>query len=142
MQRYTEKHRFCLKKPVTINIRADLDKIKNEKGICLFMTNREKGWFVHVGNRGKPMTDKPKYAWAKALSDAVNLATTAAASVGICLFAGWWLDRRFDTEPWFVALGALLGVATAIKAMWDKMMVNTKRRESSDLKDKEKNREN
>lgn len=88
------------------------------------------------------MTDKPKYAWAKALSDAVNLATTAAASVGICLFAGWWLDRRFDTEPWFVALGALLGVATAIKAMWDKMMRNSQRRQLPDRKETQKDKEN
>lgn len=65
---------------------------------------------------------KPKYGWVRGLSDAVNLATTAAAAVGICLFAGWWLDRRLDTEPLFVALGALIGIATAIKAMWDKMM--------------------
>ncbi len=88
------------------------------------------------------MTDKPKYAWARSLSDAINLATTAAAAVGICLFVGWWLDQRFGTEPWFVALGALLGVATAIKSMWDKMMKNTKRRQGLDRKDTQRDREN
>lgn len=83
------------------------------------------------------MTDKPKYTWARALSDAVNLATTAAASVGICLFAGWWLDKRFGTEPWFVVLGALLGVGTAIKAMWDKMMAGSER-QKTDLNKKDR----
>ncbi len=74
-----------------------------------------------------PEKPKPKYAWVRGLSDAINLATTAAASVGICLFVGWWLDRRFETEPVFVAIGALAGVATAIKVMWDKMMRQNKR---------------
>lgn len=76
------------------------------------------------------MTDKPKLGWVRGLSEAVNLATTIAASVGICLFAGWWLDKRFGTEPWFVALGALLGIATAIKVMWDKMMGRSRRNQS------------
>lgn len=81
---------------------------------------------------------KPKYGWVRGLSDAVNLATTAAASVGLSLFAGWWLDRRFDTEPVFVALGALIGVATAIKVMWDKMM---KQNRHQALKKKEADKE-
>jgi len=69
------------------------------------------------------MAEKKKH-WAKSLSDAINLATTVAAAVAIGILWGHWLDGRFDTGPWLTVLGCLFGVATGMKAMWDKL--NTK----------------
>lgn len=63
--------------------------------------------------------------WVKGLSDAINLATTVAAAVAIGYFGGRWLDARFDTEPWLTVAGFMLGVATGIKAMWDKAIANS-----------------
>ncbi|MDI9467679.1 MAG: AtpZ/AtpI family protein [Syntrophomonadaceae bacterium] len=62
--------------------------------------------------------------WVRSLSDAINMATTIAASVALGYFGGRWLDTRFDTEPWLTVAGFLLGVATGIKVMWDRAMVS------------------
>ncbi len=32
---------------------------------------------------------------------------------GIVTALGWWLDGRFDTAPWLLVVGALLGVTLA-----------------------------
>jgi len=67
---------------------------------------------------------KKNIHWARSLSDAVNLASTVAAAVALGYFVGKWLDGKFDTEPWLTIVGFLLGVATGIKAMWEKAMSN------------------
>ena len=72
------------------------------------------------------MADKKDMKWVKSLSDAVNLATTVAAAVAIGYFAGKWLDGRFDTEPWLTVAGFMMGVATGIKAMWEKTNADKK----------------
>lgn len=69
------------------------------------------------------MTQQKKH-WARALSDAINLVTTIAASIGLCGVGGWWLDGKFGTDPWLTVLGVLLGVATGMKVMWDKLMAD------------------
>jgi hypothetical protein len=38
-------------------------------------------------------------------------------SVAICLYAGYWLDERFHTKPWFSLCGVLLGVATGLPGL-------------------------
>ncbi|WP_110112623.1 AtpZ/AtpI family protein [Bacillus sp. CGMCC 1.16541] len=40
-----------------------------------------------------------------------------AGSVLIGLFLGKWLDERFVTEPLFLIIGLLLGLATGVYAM-------------------------
>jgi len=62
--------------------------------------------------------------WVKSLSEAINMATTVAASVALGYFGGKWLDTKFDTEPWLTGAGFLLGVATGIKVMWDRSMAS------------------
>jgi len=70
--------------------------------------------------KGEGMAQKKKH-WARSLSDAINLATTVAAAVAIGILGGRWLDGRFDTEPWLTVIGCLFGIATGMKAMWDKL---------------------
>jgi len=41
-----------------------------------------------------------------------------AGSVVVGTLGGMWLDRRLHTEPWFTALGALLGSAAGFVQMF------------------------
>jgi F0F1-type ATP synthase assembly protein I len=68
-----------------------------------------------------------KKHWARSLSDAMNLATTVASCVALGYFGGHWLDGRFDTTPWLTLVGFLVGVATGIKAMWQRAMEDSSR---------------
>ncbi|MGI6421464.1 MAG: AtpZ/AtpI family protein [Syntrophomonadaceae bacterium] len=81
------------------------------------------------------MSEKKKKNWAKSLSEAINLVTTIAAAVGFCGYGGWWLDQKYGTGPKFTAIGVLLGMATAIKVMWDRM--NAEQRKKTDQHKKE-----
>lgn len=73
--------------------------------------------------------NRKKNNWLKGLADAINMVTTAAAAIGLCGYAGYWLDGRFQNENnLYLILGVLLGVATGIKSMWDKMMASEERR--------------
>lgn len=71
--------------------------------------------------------------WVRSIADALNLTTSIVASIAICYFGGSWLDTKFDTEPWLAILGFFLGLATAMKLIWDRMNADIKR----DLKNKE-----
>ncbi len=68
-----------------------------------------------------------KQNWAKSLTEALNLATSVAAVLAIGLFGGKWLDGRFDTGNIFTVLGFLLGAATTMKMLWDRMMVKDRK---------------
>lgn len=48
-----------------------------------------------------------------ALSLAWNLSWTMLFSLLIPLLVGIWLDRKFDTAPLFVLIGATLGILAA-----------------------------
>lgn len=63
-----------------------------------------------------------KQNWAKALTAALNLATSVGAVIAIGLFGGKWLDARFDTGNLYTILGFALGVASAMKMLWDNLM--------------------
>jgi len=67
------------------------------------------------------MAQGQKKHWARALSDAINMVTTTAAAIGLCGYGGYWLDNKLGTDRWLTVIGVLLGVATGIKVMWDKM---------------------
>jgi F0F1-type ATP synthase assembly protein I len=54
--------------------------------------------------------------WTRAVREAapyLGLGTMLAASVGLGLGAGYWLDARFGTTPVFFLVGGLLGMAAA-----------------------------
>ncbi|MDR1159615.1 MAG: AtpZ/AtpI family protein [Syntrophomonadaceae bacterium] len=67
------------------------------------------------------MSESKKGNWAKSLSEAINFSTSIAASVGGCGFLGYYLDKKFATNPWLTLLGCVLGLSAAMKIMWDKM---------------------
>jgi len=43
----------------------------------------------------------------------LNLGVGLAVTVGLGVFAGWWLDRKLRTSPWLLLAGILLGIAAA-----------------------------
>lgn len=67
---------------------------------------------------------KNQQNWAKALANAMNLATSVAAAIALGYFGGRWIDGRYDTDPWFSIVGIILGVATAGKMMWQRLMAD------------------
>jgi F0F1-type ATP synthase assembly protein I len=48
-----------------------------------------------------------------ALGMAMNLSWTMLFSLLLPLLAGIWLDKRFDTTPLFILIGAVLGISAA-----------------------------
>jgi len=66
-----------------------------------------------------------KQNWAKALTMALNLATSVAAVLAVGLFAGKWLDARFNTGYLLTIIGFLLGAASAAKMLWERLMADS-----------------
>ncbi|MGS0765811.1 AtpZ/AtpI family protein [Syntrophomonas curvata] len=84
------------------------------------------------------MTQSQKKHWARALSDAINMVTTTAAAIGLCGYGGYWLDNKLGTDRWLTVIGVLLGVATGIKVMWDKMSTSQTTISNNKSQDKDK----
>lgn len=56
----------------------------------------------------KPLPDQaPQNQWLALL----NLGWVFVATMGLTVFGGMWLDRRFGSAPLFILLGVLLGFA-------------------------------
>lgn len=62
---------------------------------------------------------KKNMSWSRALGDAMSMATSFAAAVGL----GWWvgskLDIYFHTAPYLMLVMLLVGVATGLKIIYD-----------------------
>ena len=35
-------------------------------------------------------------------------------TLGVCLAAGWWLDRKFGTKHWLLSVGAAMGFVVGL----------------------------
>jgi len=68
---------------------------------------------------------KAKQNWVKTLTMALNLATSVAAVIAVGLFMGKWLDARFNSGYLLTILGFLLGVASAGKMLWERLMADS-----------------
>jgi len=44
----------------------------------------------------------------------VNQITTVSLEMALPAALGYWLDQKWQTEPWLVAVGAVLGFVTAM----------------------------
>lgn len=61
------------------------------------------------------MNDRPPPSLASSLVRYSGMGLEMGTAVGIGAWGGWWLDRRFETAPWALLGGILLGFAAA---MW------------------------
>ena len=43
----------------------------------------------------------------------IGIGATMAASLGLGIGLGYWLDKKFGTSPWCLLGGAVLGIVTA-----------------------------
>lgn len=66
-----------------------------------------------------------KQNWAKSLAQAMNMSTSIVAAIAIGLFAGRWLDGKLDTGYLMTMIGFVLGIASAGKMLWEKLMVES-----------------
>lgn len=66
--------------------------------------------------RGKPQKN---HEILRALAYLSNIGFTMAAAVIVAVFIGRFLDRRLGTDPWFLLIFSLLGVVTALKALFN-----------------------
>lgn len=60
--------------------------------------------------------DEPGFFATVVRFSALGLEMGAAVAIGVV--AGWWLDQRFETGPWGVLGGVLLGGAAAARLVW------------------------
>ncbi len=74
-----------------------------------------------------------KQNWARSLTMALNLGTSVAAAIAIGWFGGQWLDNRYGTGNKLAIIGLLLGVAAAMKMLWERMSQDAK--QSTERKD-------
>lgn len=59
--------------------------------------------------------DKTKSGGAlAALALTTTIGMEIAMTVTLGFFGGRWLDNKFDTQPWFLVAGILLGLGTGI----------------------------
>ena len=47
-----------------------------------------------------------------------SLGLEMGTAVGIGLLLGWWLDGHFDSSPWGLLSGLMLGFASAVMMIW------------------------
>lgn len=53
--------------------------------------------------------------WLRDLAYYSSLGFQVSLSIFIGLFAGIYLDRRFDTVPWLTLVGLLMGIAAGFR---------------------------
>ena len=61
----------------------------------------------------------------------MGLGLQFAGSIVFFMFAGIWLDKRFDTSPVFVIIGVFGGAAAAFYVIYKKLMADLPKDERS-----------
>ncbi|MDB4897130.1 MAG: hypothetical protein JWN15_3392 [Firmicutes bacterium] len=59
---------------------------------------------------------------------------TLLAAVGVFGWLGWWLDRRFGTNPWLLLGGIFLGLAVGFNSLFMKLNLIEQRRKDAKRK--------
>jgi F0F1-type ATP synthase assembly protein I len=55
--------------------------------------------------------------WKKLLGRYLDYSYKNIVTIGVFGMLGWWLDRKFDTEPYLLISGIFLGAALGISSM-------------------------
>ncbi len=56
-------------------------------------------------------------AWVRQLGSLGHVGIMFPVSIGFGMLIGRWLDGKFDTAPWLMLGGFVLGVATAMREL-------------------------
>ena|SRR5688572_31784159 len=70
---------------------------------------------------------------ARAAAKYGGLGLQFAASIILFLYAGRWLDRKLETEPWFLILGVFTGAGAAFYSMYRTLMADQRREDEERL---------
>ncbi len=54
----------------------------------------------------------------KGLGGPGTLGIELVVGVAVGLFGGSWLDKKFDTSPWFTVIGLTYGIAAGARAIY------------------------
>ncbi|MBO8168514.1 MAG: AtpZ/AtpI family protein [Thermoanaerobacteraceae bacterium] len=66
---------------------------------------------------------KEYWSYARYANFAMSFGITMALSIFLGYYGGSWLDNRLGTEPWFLLVGILLGVAVSFKSLLAELQV-------------------
>lgn len=75
-------------------------------------------------------TRRREEEWKKLSASAVGIEMAVAILIG--MLVGRWLDGRFDTDPLWMAIGAIVGMAAAFKGL-----IRVARQHQRDVREKE-----
>jgi ATP synthase protein I len=62
---------------------------------------------------------------------AMDFGYTLLAAVGVFGWLGWWLDRRYGTNPWLLLGGIGLGLAVGFNSLFRKLNLIEQRRKDA-----------
>lgn len=66
-----------------------------------------------TGGKGDEPTRTGEQAPANQWLSLLNLGWVFLATMGLCVFGGLWVDKRFGTAPLFILIGVFLGFAAS-----------------------------
>ena len=58
----------------------------------------------------------------------LGIGSSLAVTVLLCLWLGHWLDKKFETEPRYFLVGAVIGVVGAFLHFWQMYRTMTGRK--------------
>jgi len=79
------------------------------------------GSFQPVGREGLRLMPRKKRAKSPYFLLAIDFGYTLLAAIGIFGAAGWWVDGKLQTKPWFLLLGIGLGIAVSFQSLMRRM---------------------
>jgi len=66
---------------------------------------------------------KEYWSYSRYANFAMSFGITMALSIFLGYFAGNWLDEKFNTGPWLMLVGILLGVMVSFKTLLSELKV-------------------
>ncbi len=55
---------------------------------------------------------------SKLIGLGMRVALEMVASIGVCGFIGWYVDKLFDSTPWFLLVFLVLGITAGLKSVF------------------------
>ena len=67
-----------------------------------------------------PTPPRPRQQPDSRMNPWAMLGVVAELIVGMVAFGllGWWVDRRYETQPWFLVAGILVGLIGGLYSQW------------------------